>query len=149
MIAVSACLAGICCRYDGGMKKNEALSAMFERGEAIAICPECLGGLCTPRPPAELVGGSGDAVLDGRARVLTRDGQDVTGQFIAGAEAALAAIREAGITKCVLKSASPSCGIGRIYDGSFSGKLIAGDGVAAALLRRNGIELIPDDRDQS
>lgn len=139
MIAVSACLLGVCCRYDGGARLNRELAAMLERGEVIPICPECMGGLPTPREPCELIGGDGGAALDGKARVVTRGGRDVTNAFISGAEAALRAVMERGATECVLKAGSPSCGCGEIYDGSFTGRKIPGDGVAAALFKRSGI----------
>lgn len=141
MIAVSGCLAGLNCRYDGGSKPSEDIVELVRRGEAVCICPEAMGGLDIPRPPAEIVGGDGADVLSGRARVVDSAGRDVTAEFIAGAEAALAECRRHGVTEAILKQNSPSCGCGRIYDGSFSGRLRPGRGVTAALLAANGISI--------
>ena len=139
MIAVSACLAGTPCRYDGRTNANEEAIEMANAKGAVSICPECLGGLPTPRESAEIVGGDGGDVLDGKAGVLTQSGRDVTEAFLRGAYAALALCREHGISKALLKAKSPSCGCGSIYDGTFSRTLMVGDGVTAALLKRNGI----------
>jgi uncharacterized protein YbbK (DUF523 family) len=111
----------------------------------VLVCPEVDGGLGTPRPPAEIVGGDGADVLAGRARVVTSGGADVTGAYVAGARRALAVAQESGARAAILKSRSPSCGKGGIYDGSFSRSLRAGDGVTAALLRANGIEVVTDE----
>ena len=138
MILVSKCLTGCPCRYDGASKPDPAIKALVESGGAIAVCPEQLGGLPTPRVPAELTG-SGEDVLDNKARAVTYDGRDVTAQFVLGAERALAIAKENGIKRAILKGKSPSCGMGRIYDGSFTGTLAPGSGVTAALLLRNGI----------
>ena len=140
MLIVSKCLTGCPCRYDGQSKPVPAVAAMVERGEAIAVCPEQLGGLPTPRVPAELTG-SGEDVLEGRARVITRDGRDVTKEFVRGAYAALAEAKRVGANRAILKAKSPSCGMGQVYDGSFSGVLTDGNGVTAALLIRNGIKV--------
>ncbi len=139
MTAVSACLAGKPCRYDGGANPNDRAVALAAEGRCICICPECLGGLPTPREPAEIMGGDGADVLDGRARVVTRSGMDVTEAFLMGAYAAMALCREHGVSEAMLKARSPSCGCGNVYDGTFSHSLRAGDGVTAALLRRSGI----------
>lgn len=138
MIAVSWCLAGGKCRYDGTAKPNDRAMALAQEG-ALCICPEQLGGLSTPRQPSEIVGGDGEDVLWGRAKVMTADGRDVTTEYIAGAEEALRLCRERGVTHAVLKSFSPSCGCGCIYDGSFTGRRKPGYGVTAALFKRNGI----------
>lgn len=103
------------------------------------MCPEVLGGLSTPRRPAEIVGGDGADVLDGRAVVVTDEGEDVTEEFVAGARAVADLAAEHGIERAVLQSRSPSCGCGSIYDGSFGGTLVDGDGVLAALLVRRGV----------
>jgi len=143
---VSACLLGVACRYDGQSCPAPELTDLATRGEVVAICPEVAGGLPTPRLPAEIEGASagldGYAVLDGRTRVVRNDGLDVTAEFMQGAEAALALARQLGVRRAILKSDSPSCGAGRIHEGKFSGKLVPGDGVTTALLRRNGIEVI-------
>lgn len=141
MIAVSACLAGVPCRYDGGANSVDEMTRLVKSKEAACVCPECMGGLSTPREPAEIVGGSAEDVLSGRAQVLTKSGADVTDAFVNGAYAALEFCRAHGITEAVLKAKSPSCGCGMVYDGTFSGRLIPGDGVTAALLRRNGVSV--------
>ena len=128
-LLISACLLGVCCRYDGESKPIMPIVALMERYHLVPICPEQLGGLPTPREPAE---------LRGRA-VVTNSGADVTAAFCRGAEQALHLARLFGCTAAVLKERSPSCGSGEIYDGSFSGRLTPGDGVTAALLRQNGI----------
>lgn len=141
-IAASACLAGKACRYDGRAKPSVEIAGRLAEGEEIfLICPECLGGLAIPREPSELTG-TGKAVLEGNARVMGKDGEDRTAQFLAGAHAALAQLKDAGIKKVYLKSKSPSCGVGKIYDGTFTGTLTAGNGVAAELFLQNGIEVI-------
>jgi len=136
---VSACLVGIPCRYDGGSCPHDQLQALAARGRVLPLCPEVLGGLPTPRPPAEIQGGDGGDVLEGRARVVNIEGKDVTAEFLAGAQEALRIAQRWGIKEAVLKTRSPSCGVGQIYDGSFSGRLKEGEGVTAALLRREGI----------
>lgn len=108
---------------------------LVREGRAVPVCPECLGGLPTPRPPAELLGG----------RVRTREGADVTDAFNRGAAAALDVARREGCTAAILKSRSPSCGPGRVYDGAFSRTLREGDGVWAALLRREGLPLFSEE----
>lgn len=142
MILVSACLAGIPCRYDGTAKDNERVRALIESGEARPLCPETLGGLKIPRVPSEIVGGDGADVLDGRAKVMSREGEDRTQEFLCGAQATLELCRKHGATEVWLKAKSPSCGVGHIYDGTFSGALRPGDGVTAALLRRNGVKVV-------
>jgi uncharacterized protein YbbK (DUF523 family) len=134
VILVSACLAGEKCRYDGGSARHEALARLAREGRALAVCPEVLGGLPTPRAPHE--------IRDGR--VVDRDGRDHTEAFRTGAAQALAMALEAGCVKAVLKSRSPSCGSGLVYDGAFSGRLVQGDGVLAALLKANGLVVLTD-----
>ena len=132
-ILVSACLLGICCRYDGRGNPNDAVLSLLNRDDItlIPVCPEQLGGMSTPRIPSERRDG----------RVVNRAGEDVTSQFIRGAEEALRIAKLYGCQVAVLKERSPSCGCGRIYDGTFSGKLTDGDGVTAELLRREGIKV--------
>ena len=134
-VLVSACLLGEACRYDGKSKPCERVIALFEKYELIAVCPECEGGLPTPRAPSEIC-------LD---RVINREGVDVTDNYRKGAECALQVCRENGITLAILKSRSPSCGKGQIYDGSFSGRLISGNGTAADLLIKNGITVLTEE----
>ena len=128
-IFISACLLGTCCRYDGASKGQPLVKALAERHTLVPVCPEQLGGLPTPRPPAERQGGA----------VRTRSGIDVTDQYRRGAEETLRLCRLLGCEAAVLKERSPSCGRGQIYDGTFSGTLTAGDGVTAELLTANGI----------
>ena len=128
-ILVSACMLGCPCRYDGKSKTNDGVLALMEHHALIPVCPEQMGGLATPRPPAERKG-------DG---VFTENDTDVTAQYRRGAEEALRLARLYGCTCAILKERSPSCGSGQIYDGSFSRTLIDGDGVTAALLKQNGI----------
>jgi uncharacterized protein YbbK (DUF523 family) len=142
---VSACLLGIRTRYDGGCCPVYQLIQLAARGLAVPVCPEVAGGLPVPRPPAEIVGGDGQAVLDGQARVLTIDGEDVTEAFLSGARQALETAQCLGIRQAVLKEDSPSCGLGRIYDGTFSDRMVSGQGVAAALLQRNGITVLSEE----
>ena len=129
---VSACLCGTPCRYDGGAATVSRLAELHAQGLALAVCPEVEGGLPVPRPPYE--------VRDGR--VLTRDGQDVTAQFQAGAAHVLRLAQDHGIRLAILKERSPSCGSAIVYDGTFSGTRIPGQGVTTALLREHGIQVV-------
>ena len=138
-VVISACLLGVRCRYDGGDSRNETAIKQGETYGLIPVCPEESGGLPTPRPPAEIVGGDGGDVLDGKAKVMTADGMDVTDAYLKGAHHALQVAQSNEATHVVLKARSPSCGCGDIYDGTFSGTLMSGDGVTAALLKRHGI----------
>ncbi len=131
MIIVSACLAGLRCRYDGGSKPCPAVMRLVAEGKAIPVCPEQLGGLPTPRVSAEMRGG----------KLINREGVDVSAEFARGAEEALTLAKLAGATTAILKARSPSCGSGQIYDGTFTGTLVSGDGVLAALCKANGIEV--------
>ena len=140
MIAVSECLRGTPCRYDGMAKPNKGAQELVKAG-AVCICPEVLGGLDTPRSPAEIQGGDGFDVLCGKAKVVNKAGEDVTAQYVKGAEIVLELCKKYGVTEAVLKEKSPSCGCGRIYDGTFTGTLTDGDGVTAALLKENGIKV--------
>lgn len=129
MKIVSACLAGIHCRFDCKAKTRPEIEALVKNGEALPVCPEQLGGLPTPRKPAERIGD----------KVLTNDGEDVTQEYKYGAEEALRLARLCGATEALLKSKSPMCGTNRIYDGTFSGTTISGDGIFAELLKKHGI----------
>ncbi|MGH3652794.1 DUF523 domain-containing protein [Glutamicibacter sp.] len=140
-VLVSSCLAGIPCRYNGKAKTDPAIAEAVARGEAIAACAEELGELPTPRPPAEIVGGDGNDVLEGHAAVIDINGEDISGQFVAGAQKVADIVQRRGITEAILQDRSPSCGCGTIYDGSHTGKLVAGDGVLAALLKRRGVNV--------
>ena len=136
--AASACLCGHKVRYDGG----DCATADVLVAQVLPICPEVMGGLPTPRAPAEIVGGDGHDVWAGRARVVDANGVDVTGAFKLGAELTLQRLQAAHIDTVYLKAKSPSCGQGQIYDGSFSGQLREGDGVSTALFQQHGIRVI-------
>ncbi len=140
-ILVSACLAGEPCAYDGRARTCEAIAQLTSKNWIIPVCPECLGGLPIPRPPAEIVNGSGEDVLSGSARVINREGEDVTTAFVKGARTALEIAKREGIQVAILKARSPSCGYKEIYDGSFSGKIRSGHGVTVALLLEAGISI--------
>ena len=134
-ILVSACLLGAACRYDGKSVPCAVLTEAAARGiRLIPFCPEIYGGLPTPREPAERRGD----------RVIARDGRDVTAEYRRGAEEALRLCRLFGCEAAILKEKSPSCGCGRVYDGTFSSTLTQGDGVTAALLKANGISVIDE-----
>lgn len=145
LLLVSACLAGERCRYDGREKRCEKVAAMVARGEAVPFCPEVAGGLSTPRPPAEIQGGDGGDVLAGRARVVNREGEDVTAAYVAGACAGVELAQRLGVRRAILKEHSPACGVKAVYDGSFRGRLRPGCGVFAAALAQAGIELRSED----
>lgn len=141
-ILVSRCLLGHPVRYDGGCQGPfDLLERWQAEGRVVPLCPEVAAGLPTPRPPAEILGGQGGALLDGQTRVLTRQGMDVSAAFLAGAEVALKLVHEQQIRIAVLKARSPSCGNHQTYDGSFSGTGVAGEGVTAAALRRAGVRV--------
>ena len=131
MIVVSACLAGVECRYNGSSSTIPQITEMVIEGKAIPICPEILAGLPTPRPPVEQYEG----------KFISLHGDDQTEQFVAGAKMGLEIAIKGCCQKAILKSKSPTCGAGQIYDGTFSGKLISGDGIFAKLLKEQGIEV--------
>lgn len=135
MMIVSACLAGVKCSGDGSARPSKKVIDLVRQGKAIPVCPEQLGGLPTPRAPSERKGGG----------VFTKDGRDVTAEFEKGAEEALKTAQLADCKKAILKSLSPSCGSGRVYDGTFSGKPTDGDGVFAELLKKNGIKVLTEE----
>ena len=142
---VSACLLGIKCAWDGKTRyKNKKVIELLRKETLIPVCPEQLGGLATPRVLQEIEKGSGEDVLDGRSIVKNKIGQDVTRQFIRGAKEVLEIAKQYNIKEFIAKSNSPSCGCGFIYDGSFSKRLIKGDGVTVALFKRNGIKVITE-----
>ena len=140
-LLVSACLLGNPVRYDGKSRnlQHQGLCRLQEQDRVICFCPEVAAGLPVPRPPAECVAGDGDAVIAGSARVMTREGEDLSDYFVAGAEQALRLCRDKQIKVAVLTETSPSCGSSQIYDGSFSRQPIAASGVTTALLRQHGI----------
>lgn len=136
-ILVSACLLGLPCRYDGKSKPcAAALEAVRQGYSLIPVCPELFGGLATPRDPAERQG----------ERVIARSGRDVTAEYERGARETLHLAQLYGAKRALLKENSPSCGMGRIYDGTFTGTLTDGLGVTAQLLTENGIEVFGESR---
>lgn len=141
MTVVSACLLGHCCKYSGGHNKNDAVITYVNGKDYLPICPETLGGLGSPRAPAEIQGGDGGGVLRGEAQVIDKNGRDITEQFIPGAKKVLELCAAKGVTEAILKERSPSCGVREIYDGSFTGKLTNGRGICAAMLAEAGIKL--------
>ena len=136
MYLVSSCLAGVNCRYNGSNSENKFILQLVKEGKAIALCPEQLAGLPTPRPSCEII-------IDesGNKKVVSKDGQDFTKEFTEGAEKTLAIAKITGIKKAILQSKSPSCGYGFIYDGNFSGNLIKGNGLTTEILINNGIKV--------
>lgn len=144
-VIVSACLAGVECTYKAEGKTRPWAVSLVAQGRAVLVCPEVAGGLPIPRPEAEIDGGDGGDVLDGRAAVRDVNGVDVTDAYRRGAQIAVVAARRSGATLAVLKARSPSCGCGAIYDGTFGEILRSGDGVAAAALKREGLKTISDE----
>ncbi len=136
-ILVSACLLGLRCRYDGQSKSNERVLRLMEKHELIPVCPEQLGGLPTPRPPAEIRNG----------RVTNCKGEDVTAQYEKGAAETLRLYDLLHCGCALLKARSPSCGCEEVYDGTFSGTLIAGQGIAAKMLSQNQIIVLSEEND--
>jgi len=134
-ILISACLAGINCKYNGGNNENSKIITLIKNGNAILVCPEQLGGLTTPRVSAERL----------EDKVVTKDERDVTEEYNRGADEVLKLAQKLNIKKAILKSRSPSCGKGKIYDGTFSHSLIDNDGVTAELLRKNGIKVFTEE----
>ena len=134
-LLVSACLLGVCCRYDGCGKENAAVTALSEKCEVVPVCPEQLGGLPTPRIPCER---SGDSVI-------AADGSNRTEAYLRGAEEAFKLYRLTGCDAALLKARSPMCGRDSVYDGTFSRKLIPGSGVLAEKLLQNGIRVYTEE----
>ncbi len=143
-LLVSACLAGINCTFRGKNNLNDKIKRVADSGRAIALCPEVFALLGVPRENIELSGGDGNDVLDGKAKAVSSSGRDVTKPLVAGAYKVLEVAKRYDIREAILKSNSPTCGVGRIYDGTFSNTLKNGDGVLAALLKRNGIKVITE-----
>lgn len=137
-ILISGCLLGLACRYDGKSKplSDDIIEKLKSNFDLVPVCPEQLGGLSTPRPPAEICGN----------KVINADNVDVTRQYNKGAEEVLALARLFGITTALMKEKSPACGFGQVYDGGFNKTLIDGNGVAADLLFKNGLEVYGESR---
>ena len=132
---VSACLLGINCKYNCTNNKNNKVLDLLTEEVLIPVCPEQLGGLASPREPCEQKNG----------KVYSKQGEDVTKNFLKGAKETFKIAQMFGVKKAILKQRSPSCGVGQIYDGSFSGKVVGGDGITTALLRANAIEVISEE----
>lgn len=145
MVLVSACLCGVNCKYNGGNNLREEVLKLLKEGKAIPVCPEQLGGQETPREPHEIIQGDGAMVLDGKARILGPKNDDATKEFTKGAEETLKIAKAIGAEYAILKARSPSCGVGTIYDGTFSGNKRNGNGVTAELLIRNGIKVFTEE----
>lgn len=145
MILVSSCLVGLKVRYNGSDSLDNRIQKLLLEGKAISVCPELLGGFLTPREPAEIVGGDGEDVLNGKAKVVEESGRDVTDLYVNGAYFTLKKVQELGVTAIILKDYSPSCGSSMIYNGEFKGKKVSGVGVTTALLRRNGLKVISEE----
>lgn len=143
-VMVSACLTGENCRYDGGSKPIPGLSEMLRDYRIISFCPEILGGLISPRPAAEILGGTGDEVWLGQAQVVDQQGNDHSQEYKSGALRTLEIFQREQPEFVVLKDKSPSCGVGMIYDGSFSGQLCSGNGVTVALLKKAGARIVTE-----
>ena len=135
-LLISACLLGRNCKYNGGNNYHPLTEKLRERYDLVPVCPECFGGLPIPHDPSERVGD----------RVLSRTGADVTAEFTRGAELALRRARQTGAKLALLKERSPSCGFGAIYDGTFTGTVVPGSGVAAELLAENGLAIYGESR---
>ncbi|MCZ7526520.1 MAG: DUF523 domain-containing protein [Acidimicrobiia bacterium] len=144
-LLVSACLLGVECNHEGRASPRPAVAALAGTYRLVPVCPEVLGGLPTPRAPSELQDGDGAEVLAGRARVTSADGADVTGAYVRGARAAVELARATGAPRAVLKARSPSCGSAQVFDGTFSRRLVPGEGVTAAALRAAGVEVGSDE----
>ncbi len=145
MILISACLCGVNCRYDGCIIENQTLKKLVGQKKAIPLCPEVLGGRSVPRQPTEITGGTADDVLNGKAKIKDIAGNDVTEETMLGVLYVVAAVKRMGIKTAILKTKSPTCGMGKIFDGSFSNKLIDGNGVLAEALLKEGVKVYTED----
>lgn len=143
-VLISACLLGINCRYDGKSNKVSLLSSLMDKFTLIPVCPEQLGGMTTPRLPSEIIGGKASNVFEGKAKVVNSEYQDVTYNFVKGAREALYIAKVYKCKTAILKSNSPSCGYGAVYDGTFNGKLINGNGICVEMLINDGIEIFSE-----
>ena len=132
---ISACLCGQPCRYDGTAQTIDFLAQLVDQGQALMVCPEQLGGLSTPRIPCERLGD----------RIINQQGNDCTHEFLLGAQKVLKLAQTHNIPQAILKERSPSCGSRQIYDGTFTGNIVAGKGLTAQYLHQNGITVISSD----
>ena len=143
-VLISACLLGVECRYDGKSKPCKKAIELLRKEHIIPVCPEQLGGLPTPRIPSEVMNGEGKEVLMGKNKVINKKGQDVTKYFIKGAKETLRIAKITNSKTFIGKSKSPSCGLSKTYDGTFSNTLTKGDGVTVALFKKNNIKVITE-----
>lgn len=148
-ILISACLLGVNCDYKGSSKPCAWAIKKFRKGELVPICPEQLGGMTTPRIPSEIIKGDGLAVIQKQNRVINQKGEDVSNKFIQGAIEVLKIARLVNAKQFIGRAKSPSCGVGETYDGSFSEKLVKGDGVTVALLKQNNINSISSQKNDN
>ncbi len=139
-VAVSACLLGVPCRFDGRSKPSAAVQAFLERNncEVVRICPEVMGGLSIPHPPHE------QKLVAGQVRVVDSQGNDHTDMFLEGSRKACDAACAKGCTHAILKAKSPSCGVGEVYDGTFTDTLVPGNGIAAQMMIDAGMEVLTE-----
>ena len=144
MIIVSACLCGENCKYNGGNNDNQKVKDFIKDKEVIYVCPEQMGGLSTPRNPSEIVG-SAKGVLEGRDKIISNRGVDVSREFISGAREVLEIAIKNNADLAILKAKSPSCGKGLVYDGTFTGSKIVGNGITAQILMDNGVNVINEE----
>jgi uncharacterized protein YbbK (DUF523 family) len=150
MKVCSACLVGIECKWDGKGKRIPKIKELFLNNKVLPLCAEQLGGLPTPRPCSGILNGVGADVLDGKCIVVNEKGENITKQFVKGAHQVLALIKDLNINEAILKKKSPCCGVGKTWQMSevnhkFVNKLVEGDGVLTALLKRNGIKVISEE----
>lgn len=148
MYLISSCLCDNRCRYDGfagNLGQYPQIQELLAQGRAVPVCPEILGGLPVPRLPAEISGGTGACVFKGKTKVVNLAGEDVTENYVEGAWKSLLIGLQAGCNKAILKSRSPACGVGVIYDGKFQKNLIRGNGVLAALLKSHGFVVLTEE----
>lgn len=145
MILISACLCGVNCRYDGFIIENKLLKKLVIMNKAIPLCPEVLGGRGVPREPAEIIGGTADDVINGKAKIIDLSGKDITNEILTGVLYVVSAVKKMGIKSAILKTKSPTCGMGKIFDGTFSGKLIEGNGILTEALLKENIKVYTED----
>lgn len=143
MYLISACLCGVNCKYNGANNYNEICDKLFSSGKAILVCPEQLGGLPTPRIPSEMIQKAED-ILKREGKIFTKDGRDVTEEFVKGANEVEEIAKKLNIEGAILKDGSPSCGVNYVYDGTFTGKKIKGRGITAEILVKNGVSVMSE-----
>ena len=143
MYLISACLCGVNCKYNGANNYNEKCNKLFISGKAVLICPEQLGGLTTPRVPSELQGNAKD-VIEGKGKVITKEGLDVTMEFIKGAKEVVKIAKKIPVSAAILKEGSPFCGVNFVYDGSFNEKKVKGRGITTEMLNEIGIKTLSE-----